>query len=221
MLESRASDGNYGRMMTHWPEAEQVVRDSRTLATVYTGADWTCAPDHFPELLGRLDLQAYLPDDILTKVDRAAMAVSLETRIPMLDHRVVEFAQRIPLSMKWCDGQSKWLLRQVLYRHVPAELMDRPKRGFGVPIDAWLRGPLRDWAENLLSPSALAQQGFFEPEPILRLWREHQEGVRDWQNQLWDVLMFQAWVESTDAVAGPARPVEEAPPEILPSVGWR
>jgi asparagine synthase (glutamine-hydrolysing) len=221
VLESPASDGNYGRMMTHWPESEQVVRGSRRSSTVYDAADWSCAHEDFPELLGRLDLQGYLPDDILTKVDRAAMAVSLETRIPMLDHRVVEFAQRIPLSMKWRDGQSKWLLRQVLYRHVPAELIDRPKRGFGVPIDAWLRGPLRDWAENLLSPTALEQQGFFDPEPIARRWREHLSGQRDWQNQLWDVLMFQSWMESNDAVAVPVVVPEPERAEIRPSVGWR
>ena len=151
------------------------------------------------QIRSKFGFYVVLGNDILVKVDRAAMAVSLETRVPFLDRHVVEFAWRLPFGMKIRGGQTKWILRQLLYRYVPRELIERPKMGFGVPVGEWLRGPLRDWAEALLDPRRLRDEGFFRPEPITRLWQSHLKGTFDEQYRLWGILMFQSWLEASAA----------------------
>lgn len=186
----------YRRLVSHWDDPENLVIGGRE------------PPTALDQLLGRreseetyeqwmmtTDMQTYLPDDILVKLDRASMAVSLESRVPFLDHRLVEFSLALPLHMKIRDGQGKWLLRQMLYKYVPRELIERPKTGFGIPIDSWLRGPLKEWAEELLDEARLRREGFLHPDPIRQKWNEHVAGARNWQYYLWDVLMFQAWLE--------------------------
>jgi asparagine synthase (glutamine-hydrolysing) len=195
ILAVRSPEEIYWGLVSHWKQPALIVKGAIEPATVLTdSSQWADVPDLAHRMM-YLDTVTYLPDDILTKVDRAAMGVSLETRVPLLDHRVMEFAWTLPLSMKVRDGQSKWLLRQVLYRHVPKELIERPKMGFGIPLDVWLRGPLRAWAEELLSPARLESEGYLHSEPIQQKWREHLAGRRNWSYHLWDVLMFQAWRE--------------------------
>ncbi len=144
-----------------------------------------------------MDMRTYLPDDILAKVDRASMAVNLEVRVPFLDHRVVEFAWGLPLSYKLRGGEGKWLLRHVLKRYVPSHLVDRPKAGFAIPLQAWLRGPLRAWAEDLLDESRLRRQGFLDPPTVRRCWAEHLSGRHNREWRLWTVLMFQLWLQQS------------------------
>lgn len=185
----------YRGLMSQWNRPEEVVIGACEPPTEMTDRSrWAALPD-FTQRMMFLDLISYLPDDILTKVDRASMAVSLEARVPLIDHRVVAFAASVPLSMKIRDGQGKWLLRQVLDQYVPRELIERPKMGFGVPIDVWLRGPLREWAEGLLDERRLRAEGFFHPAPIRKKWQEHLSGARNWQYPLWNVLQYQAWRE--------------------------
>ena len=139
------------------------------------------------------DVMTYLPDDILVKVDRASMAVSLEAREPLLDHRLVEFAWRLPLGLKMRGHQGKWILRRLLSNYVPPVLFERPKRGFSLPLAEWLRGPLRDWVESLLDERRMRQEGFFDAEKVQRKWREHLSGSRNWHPHLWNVIAFQLW----------------------------
>ena len=184
----------YRRLVTHW-EPAQIVPG----AAEPKGLLWDAQLEReFPGLLERmqfLDLVTYLPDDILTKVDRASMAVALEARVPLLDHRVVEFAWRIPRQTLMRNGVSKWPLRQVLYRHVPHELIERPKTGFSIPLGEWLRGPLREWAETLLSEKRLRDGGLLSVQDVRRTWAEHLSGKHNWQYLLWDALMLEAWRE--------------------------
>jgi len=195
LLAMRSPEMFYHGLISHWDHPESVVLQAREAPTLLTDPAAWAKLDDFTLRMMYFDVLTYLPDDILVKVDRASMAVGLEARVPLLDHRVVEYAWRVPLSMKIRAGQGKWLLRQVLYRYVPPALIDRPKMGFGVPIDAWLRGPLRAWAEALLSQRRLVEDGYFDPEPIRRKWIEHVKGVHDWHYWLWDILMFQAWLD--------------------------
>jgi asparagine synthase (glutamine-hydrolysing) len=196
-LQARSPEEVYYNLISQWRQPLEVVRQAEEYPTLVTDRSrWADLPDLGPRLM-YFDLGLYLPDDILVKVDRAAMGVSLETRVPLLDHRVVEFAWRLPLSLKIRNKQGKWLLRELLCRYVPRELVERPKMGFAVPIAAWLAGPLRDWAEGLLAENRLRQEGFFHPEPIRQKWQEHLAGRPWWHHHLWNVLMFQAWLEST------------------------
>ena len=196
MLASPTPDIIYLDLVSHWKQPEQVVIGGKEPLTYITGPAQRVKIPTFTEQMMSQDLVTHLPDDILTKVDRATMGTSLEARVPFIDdHEVVEFAWTLPLGMKIRHGKGKWILRQVLYRHVPQQMIERPKMGFGVPIDSWLREPLRPWAENLLNEKRLCQEGYFNPEPIQQKWREHLSGKRNWQFYLWDVLMFQAWLE--------------------------
>ena len=187
-------------LMTPNREYSAWVKEAKEPATSFNArAPW----ENLPQLLYRmmwLDFVSYLPDDILVKVDRAAMAVGLETRIPMLDHRVIEFTWSLPASIKQRRNKGKWLLRRILHRYVPSALVERPKRGFAAPIAEWLRGPLREWAEHLLDETRLRQEGFLEPWALRRRWREHLSRRRDWSPGLWHVLMFQSWLDEQRVV---------------------
>jgi len=191
VLRCRDLDGLYWDVVTHWKGSGLPVRGAPPAAErmeVPRGLEGVARMLY-------LDMATYLPDNLMVKVDRASMAVALECRAPMLDHRVVAFAWRLPLGMKVGAGGSKWVLRQVLHRHLPAVLAERPKAGFGPPVGAWLRGPLREWAEDLLGEDRLRRDGFLEPAAVRDKWRAHLEGRGAWQEHLWDALMFQAWVE--------------------------
>jgi asparagine synthase (glutamine-hydrolysing) len=183
----------YYQMLSHWENPTEVVPGSQEPSTVLECIAESSWPQNIEEVMMLTDLLSYLPDDILTNVDRASMAVSLEARVPLLDHRVVEFAWKLPLHFRIRKGCTKWILRQILHKYVPPELVERPKMGFAVPIDSWLRGPLREWAEDLLSVRSLEQHNLLNAYPIRQKWQEHVSGIRNWQRLLWDVLVFQNW----------------------------
>lgn len=197
VIRTSAREGIYLDLVSHWKYPDQVVIGGQEPLTALTDSARWVNTATFAERMMSLDLITYLPDDILAKVDRASMGVSLEARTPYIDdHEVVEFAWKLPIGWKIRGGQSKWILRQLLYRYVPLGLIKRPKMGFSVPIDAWLCGPLRQWGEELLEERRLRREGFFHPAPIRQRWKEHLSGVRNWQYCLWNVLMFQAWLEA-------------------------
>ena len=203
ILDAGSPEAMYTCLVSQWLDPATLVRASSEPPTLLSDAHSWAQASTFEQRMMYLDGVTYLPDDILVKVDRAAMGVSLEGRMPFLDHRVAELAWRLPLSMKIRSGaggfEGKWALRQVLYKHVPRELIEGPKMGFGVPLDAWLRGPLKPWAEALLEPARLTREGYFDAALVTATWREHQSGARNWQHQLWNVLMFQAWAEQQSA----------------------
>jgi asparagine synthase (glutamine-hydrolysing) len=195
VLAASGPEEAYLSLVSYWDDAESmVVGAGPTVSMASRPAEWP-ALNGITEQMLWLDLVGYLPDDILTKLDRAAMATSLETRVPFLDRGVFDVAWRLPMSVKLHEGTTKWLLRQVLYRHVPAELVERPKMGFGFPIGPLLRGPLRPWAEELLDERRLRHQGLLDPEPIQRAWQQHLRGRRDLAHELWAILALQAWLD--------------------------
>ena len=195
MKTVKSLDDLYRSLVTEWPEEMDLVKGAKRLQTSLDDKSIVIGITDSEHRMMLWDSLTYLPDDILTKVDRAAMGVSLETRVPFLDHRVAELAWRLPLHMKIRGKEGKWALRQVLYKYVPRELIDRPKAGFGIPVGQWLRGPLRDWAEALLDEKRLEQEGYLKPAPIREIWQQHLSGRYDWTVRLWTVLMFQAWLE--------------------------
>jgi asparagine synthase (glutamine-hydrolysing) len=209
LLHSDSVADLYAGMISGWRDPAAVVIGAMEPPSQATGLTPALEGLDAIERMIALDLLGYLPDDILVKVDRAAMAVSLETRVPFLDHHVVEFAWRLPLDLKIRRGETKWILRQLLYRHVPKALIERPKMGFGVPIGDLLRGPLRDWAEALLDEQRLRSEGYFRPEPIRRMWQTHLSGAMDEQYRLWGVLMFQSWLEANGGLAAKATETTE------------
>ncbi|HGS5349466.1 TPA: asparagine synthase (glutamine-hydrolyzing) [Vibrio cholerae] len=185
----------YQILTSHWDNPWQLVNGGNEYPTLINSTAQWPKTDSFEHWMMAMDASQYMTDDILVKVDRAAMANSLETRVPLLDHRVVELAWQLPLHMKIRAGVGKWVLREVLYRHVPREMIERPKKGFSVPLGQWLRGPLRDWAEALLDKQRLEQEGYFNSIVVRRIWSEHLQGKRDHARKLWGILMFQAWLE--------------------------
>lgn len=195
LADSSTKEMLYRQMISHWKNPCKVVLGAAEAKTIVDSPDLWPHVGSFEEWMMSVDAQMYMVDDILVKVDRAAMANSLETRVPLLDHRLVELACRLPLSMKIRDGKGKWLLRELLYRHVPKTLIERPKKGFSVPLGSWLKGPLREWAEELLDPSRIQRQGYFDSDSVRRLWVQHLESREDHSRQLWSILMFQAWYQ--------------------------
>lgn len=185
----------YRNIISHWLNPEELVKQSNEPSTAFSHS--TSFPDNggYVDWMMSVDAQIYMADDILVKVDRAAMYNSLETRVPLLDHRVIEFAWQLPAALKIRDGVGKWPLREILYKRVPKSMIERPKKGFSVPLASWLRGPLRDWAEQLISSQRLEDEGYFNTAAVRSCWSQHIQGKADYSRKLWSILMFQSWLE--------------------------
>ena len=194
-------DALYKSLVCEWPDTDALVKGSSNSSSTLINLIEESLPsgglDNSESRMMYWDTISYLPDDILCKVDRAAMANSLETRVPFLDHRVVELAHRIPLQFKIKDSIGKSVLRDILYKHVPKDLIERPKAGFGIPLAEWLRGPLRPWVEELINSERLVREGYLQPDLVHQVWREHLSGKRDWSFRIWSVVIFQQWLEAS------------------------
>lgn len=195
VLGARTQFDLYYMLRSHWHDPSEITKNCNEPKTILNKLNAEVKNLNSQEQMMILDMLTYLPDDILVKLDRAAMSSSIETRVPFLDHKLIEYSWQIPHSLKFRNRQGKWILRKILNQYVPKKYFDRPKMGFGVPIDSWLRGPLKDWAENLLNEKKLRQEGYFNEKLIKDKWIEHQSGKKNWQYQLWDILMFQSWLE--------------------------
>jgi asparagine synthase (glutamine-hydrolysing) len=195
VLDSKNLLDLYSRIISFWRDENEVVINGKRPKTVLDNTSLKISSLDSQQQMMLLDSLTYLPDDILVKIDRAAMGSSLETRVPFLNHKLIEYVWKIPQSLKLRNGESKWILREILYQHVPKKLIEKPKMGFEVPLGAWLRGPLKHWAENLLNETRLQREGYLNPKLIHTKWNEHLSGKRNWEYDLWNVLMFQAWLE--------------------------
>ncbi len=203
VLTGDSPEALYLRMVSHWKDPTCLAIGATEPSTVLTDPGRRARTPSITESMMFMDAVLYLPDDILVKMDRASMGVGLEARVPLLDHRVYELAWRLPLRWKVRGRVGKRPLRRILDRHIPRALLERPKMGFGVPLEDWLRGPLRDWAEALIAPERLAREGYLRPAPVREKWDEHLAGRRNWSYYLWDVLMFQAWLEGVQGAGAP------------------
>ena len=197
-LEAKTVYELYNILCSSWQNPNSIVKNSQEPLTFLSKSKSQLGELNNQQIMMALDYLTYLPNDILVKVDRASMASSLETRVPLLDHKLIEYAWQIPQSLKLRNGSGKWILKKILNKYVPNKLTERPKMGFGIPIESWLRGPLKDWAEDLLDEKRLQEEGYFNSKLIREKWTEHLGGKKNWHNQLWDILMFQAWKEKNN-----------------------
>jgi len=196
-LSARDTAGFYGIQVSQRQDIARLILDAEPDAGTNALPDARLSGGNLYDVMMYTDSMSYLPDDILVKVDRASMAVSLEARVPMLDHRIVEFAWSLPLHMKVRKREGKWLLKQLLRKHVPAALLDRPKMGFGIPVDSWIRGPLREWAEDLLDEIGLRNEGLLNPRLIRAQWRRHLNGSGPGSDSIWQLLAFESWLRES------------------------
>ncbi len=198
LLDAESINDLYSKLNSHWQNTTGLVINTTKPVTLMTKYEENFRGLDSQQQMMALDSITYLPDDILVKVDRAAMASSLETRVPFLDHELIEYIWKIPQSLKIKNARGKLILKKILNQYIPSELTERPKMGFGIPIETWLRGPLRDWAENLLNEKRLTHEGYFHTKIVRDKWEEHLSGKRNWKSELWGVLMFQSWIDANN-----------------------